>query len=268
MSGANAASEVAFADFARAAGRRFVAPPLILSAALALASIATARALAARLDGAAGVALPPVFERVLHNGFCLTIAALFFAAAIYGVLQLAGAAVDRRRLTQLAPEGPSSPRRSGGALSWVALLSGRPFHPPPEAVWTGAAAGDPRDMADRFGNQRRHYVELGLLPLRFAVWALPILGFIGTVVGVARSIGGLEAVIPAAPGGDPSEGLLTVLGGLRFAFDTTLLGLVAVIPVMVLRMVLGARENGVTEEGARRVLALLAKASPAGADEG
>lgn len=257
MNGAGASSGTVFADFARASARRYVAPPLIASAAAATAAVATVPALAARLEGGPGEVLLPILERFLGNGFCLTIAALFFAAGLYGVLQLMGAAVDRRRLLSLGGESAAGP-------SWLALLAGRPFHPAP--AWTGAPPGDPQDAADRFGLQRQRYVELGRLPLRFAVWALPLLGFIGTVVGVARSIGGLEAVISAAPG-ESSDGLLTVLGGLRFAFDTTLLGLVAVIPVMVLQMALGGRESGVTEEGVR-AFARLAEAPPPRAGEG
>lgn len=259
MSGADALAQAAFADWARASTRRYIAPPLIVSAAAAAAVVATVPDLAVRLEGGTGAELLPVFERFLGNGFCRTIAALFFAATIYGVLQLVGAAVDRRRL-ELLGHG-----RAGS--SWLALLAGRPFRPASRTEWTGAVSGDPREAADRFASQRQRYVDLGQLPLRFAVWALPLLGFIGTVVGVARSIGGLEAVISATPGGDSSDGLLTVLGGLRFAFDTTLLGLAAVIPVMVLQMILGGRESGVTEESGRRVLALLAKPPSPGANK-
>jgi hypothetical protein len=61
------------------------------------------------------------------------------------------------------------------------------------------------------------------------LWAIPIMGFIGTVVGIGSAIGGFGAVFGAGEGGDMSqikEPLLTVLGSMGVAFDTTLLALV------------------------------------------
>lgn len=251
--GVEASSEVAFANFANAATRRYVAPPLIISLSLSGAVVASFLALAVPFDGELGAMFQPIVERFLGNGFSRTILILFLAAAVYGLLQMIGIAVDRNRLRSMGQAG--SPRRR---TSWLALLAGRPA----EAAWAGAIPGDLHDFADRYRLQRQHYVELGMLPLRFAAWALPLLGFIGTVVGVASSIGGLEVVIATGPGGQPTEGLMTVLGGLQFAFDTTLLGLLAVIPVMVLQMFLGGRESVVTEEGGRRVFTLLNEAAP------
>lgn len=249
-----ASSQVAFASFADAATRRYVAPPLILSFALSGAAIASFTGLAMPLDGEPGARLQPLVERFFGNGFSRTILLLFLGAAVYGVLQMIGVMIDRGRLRPMG--------RSGGLwerFSWLACLAaGRPG----ETEWTGGWIGAPHDLAHRYSAQRRHYVELGMLPLRFAAWALPLLGFLGTVVGVASAIGGLEIVISAGPENRPTDGLRTVLGGLTFAFDTTLLGLVAVIPVMVLQMFLGGHESVVTEEGRHRVLALLAKAEP------
>lgn len=61
------------------------------------------------------------------------------------------------------------------------------------------------------------------------LWAIPIMGFIGTVVGIGSAIGGFGAVFGAGESGDMSqikEPLLTVLGSMGVAFDTTLLALV------------------------------------------
>lgn len=61
------------------------------------------------------------------------------------------------------------------------------------------------------------------------LWAIPIMGFIGTVLGIGAAIGGFGAVFGAGEGGDMSqikEPLLTVLGSMGIAFDTTLLALV------------------------------------------
>ena len=61
---------------------------------------------------------------------------------------------------------------------------------------------------------------LAVNPIRDAAVIFPAIGFIGTVVGVTIAIGGLGTVLETQ---DPD----ILLGGLRVAFDTTLLGLVA-----------------------------------------
>ncbi|MEM6278681.1 MAG: MotA/TolQ/ExbB proton channel family protein [Verrucomicrobiota bacterium] len=61
------------------------------------------------------------------------------------------------------------------------------------------------------------------------LWAIPIMGFIGTVLGIGAAIGGFGAVFGAGEGGDMSQikdPLLAVLGSMGIAFDTTLLALV------------------------------------------
>lgn len=64
------------------------------------------------------------------------------------------------------------------------------------------------------------------------LWAIPIMGFIGTVVGIGQAIGGFGAVFGAGESGDMSqikEPLLNVLASMAVAFDTTLLALVVSI---------------------------------------
>lgn len=64
------------------------------------------------------------------------------------------------------------------------------------------------------------------------LWAIPIMGFIGTVVGIGAAIGGFGAVFGAGEGGDMGqikEPLLAVLSSMAVAFDTTLLALVVSI---------------------------------------
>lgn len=68
--------------------------------------------------------------------------------------------------------------------------------------------------------------------IKVFLWAIPIMGFIGTVVGIGAAIGGFGAVFGAGEGGDMSqikEPLLAVLSSMAVAFDTTLLALVVSI---------------------------------------
>ena len=94
-------------------------------------------------------------------------------------------------------------------------------------------------------------VDSGYTLLRAFIWAVPILGFIGTVMGISTAVSGLDKTIgrpdaaavaqaddPAAQPADVPEetaseslmsGLGTVTAGLATAFDTTLIALVMAI---------------------------------------
>lgn len=66
------------------------------------------------------------------------------------------------------------------------------------------------------------------------VWSIPVLGFIGTVVGLSVAIGGFANVLNAVS--DTSqivEALKGVTGGLGTAFETTLEGLVAALVIQL-----------------------------------
>ncbi|MCB1064753.1 MAG: MotA/TolQ/ExbB proton channel family protein [Verrucomicrobiae bacterium] len=61
------------------------------------------------------------------------------------------------------------------------------------------------------------------------LWAIPIMGFIGTVLGIGTAIGGFGSVLNVGDSGDMNqivEALTPVLGSMGVAFDTTLLALV------------------------------------------
>ena len=65
-------------------------------------------------------------------------------------------------------------------------------------------------------------------------WAIPVLGFIGTVLGLGSAIGEFGVTIQLADDVDKLKNSLTdVTGGLSTAFDTTLLGLVGSIVVQM-----------------------------------
>jgi len=69
--------------------------------------------------------------------------------------------------------------------------------------------------------------------VRFIVWLLPILGFIGTVYGIGSAVGGFSGAISS--GSDISlikDSLTVVTTGLGTSFNTTLLALVMSVVVM------------------------------------
>jgi len=79
------------------------------------------------------------------------------------------------------------------------------------------------------------------------IWAMPILGFIGTVVGISLAVGNFSSFLSIS-GSDIEMGLIKerlsdVASGLAFAFDTTLLGLASSLLGMLATTFTGVQEN-------------------------
>jgi biopolymer transport protein ExbB/TolQ len=81
------------------------------------------------------------------------------------------------------------------------------------------------------------------------VWAIPVLGFIGTVLGLGDAIGSFGLTLQA--GGDLSkikDSLQLVTGGLATAFDTTLIALVGALIIQLYLTHLQHREAEFLDE--------------------
>lgn len=89
------------------------------------------------------------------------------------------------------------------------------------------------DVDDILRSQASHdesSMETSYSLVRGFVWAIPVLGFIGTVIGLSEAIGGFGGVLETAE--DVSEiktSLQATTGGLSTAFQTTLQALVAAL---------------------------------------
>ena len=76
-------------------------------------------------------------------------------------------------------------------------------------------------------------VESSYTMIRVFIWAVPILGFIGTVLGIGAAVSGFsESVAGAADLELMKQSIGAVTTGLGIAFDTTLLALVMSIGIM------------------------------------
>jgi biopolymer transport protein ExbB/TolQ len=76
--------------------------------------------------------------------------------------------------------------------------------------------------------------------LRLLTWAMPILGFLGTVLGITQAIGG---VTPEAL----EEGMSALTNGLAEAFDATALALALTMITMFLSSLVERREQSILE---------------------
>jgi biopolymer transport protein ExbB/TolQ len=94
-------------------------------------------------------------------------------------------------------------------------------------------------ISDREATQRGYNI------LRIFVWATPVLGLIGTVVGISVAVGGFASFL-STDVDDISkikEGLVGVTGGLSFAFLITLEGLLSSLILMLFTSSIQTREE-------------------------
>ena len=76
------------------------------------------------------------------------------------------------------------------------------------------------------------------------IWAIPVLGFIGTVIGLSEAVGGFGKVV--SQGADIEElkkALGGVTSGLSVAFETTLIALVLALIVQLFAKLVNNQEE-------------------------
>jgi biopolymer transport protein ExbB/TolQ len=80
---------------------------------------------------------------------------------------------------------------------------------------------------------------------RILIWAIPLLGFIGTVVGISQAVNGFSGFLQQSDDVEKiKEGIGVVTKGLAVAFDTTLVALVLSVLVMIPLVLLERYESG------------------------
>lgn len=95
---------------------------------------------------------------------------------------------------------------------------------------------DVSEMLRASAENDENHVDSSYGLLSGIVWVIPILGFIGTVMGLSGAIGGFGAALNAeASAASLKESLVPVTGSLSIAFDTTF---VALVLAMIVQMVI------------------------------
>lgn len=93
------------------------------------------------------------------------------------------------------------------------------------------------------------YVENSYTLPKGLIWAIPVLGFIGTVLGLSQAVGGFGAVVAGGADMEALKGALGgVTGGLAIAFETTLIALVAALIIQLLMTFLQQKEEDFLDE--------------------
>lgn len=147
-----------------------------------------------------------IAARVVADPFSRAILTLALWACVYGGLQLWGCQSD---------QGPVP----GRVKAWMLARDQTLEVTPPHVLSRG------EELWQALERKRS-------APLSYAVWILPTMGFLGTVLGISGAIGEMSGVFDQ--NADRTQALSLVLENLEFAFDTTFAGLLGAIPVMAL----------------------------------
>jgi len=89
-------------------------------------------------------------------------------------------------------------------------------------------------------------VQSSYTSIRALIWVIPVLGFIGTVIGLSDAIGSFQGVLERPEGGDAAsirDRLTPVVLGLRTAFETTLVALLAAVAIQLISTFVYRREE-------------------------
>lgn len=103
---------------------------------------------------------------------------------------------------------------------------------------------DVGDILRSQAEQDEAIVESSYALVEGFVWAIPVLGFIGTVLGLSQAISQFSTVLSTGRDvGAIAEGLRGVTAGLATAFETTLVALVAALAIQLLMVTLRRSES-------------------------
>ncbi|MSR29757.1 MAG: MotA/TolQ/ExbB proton channel family protein [Phycisphaerales bacterium] len=138
-----------------------------------------------------------------------------------------------------------SPGTSGEVLTQIRQRVARPrefllFNRVTMALSNLGNIGEVRDVGavlDSQADSDSSTVDSSYTAIRSLIWTIPVLGFIGTVLGLGIAIGNFTNVITEGGGAASSsirDKLAPVVGGLATAFNTTLVALVAAVAVQLI----------------------------------
>ncbi len=108
--------------------------------------------------------------------------------------------------------------------------------------------GSTEDIDEAFGIKEREFLRGSYALSHFMIWAIPIVGFIGTVWGISNGISHFSDAMTATNSvTDVSamlkESLPLVTNSLATAFDTTLLALLLSVPLMMMMLWMEKQEE-------------------------
>lgn len=93
-------------------------------------------------------------------------------------------------------------------------------------VKSGSSWSETESLVKGMGAYDIDAVESSYVWVKFLIWFIPIIGFVGTVLGIGEAIGGFDAILTGTGGFDEMKGSLGgITNALGYAFDSTLVAL-------------------------------------------
>jgi hypothetical protein len=109
--------------------------------------------------------------------------------------------------------------------------------------------GDVDNVLQSQASNDEDIMESGYTLVKGLIWAIPVLGFIGTVQGLGMAIGSFSAVLAGATDlAKLKEPLQNVTLGLATAFDTTFVALVAALAIQLILILVRKKEEEMMDE--------------------
>lgn len=159
----------------------------------------------------------------------------------------------RQLMLGLLPEDPSTMLRAQDLPAIYSQLRGRHAAEQPflqrlvARVVLQFQSGRSVDQANSLLNSSlellQHEIELKYTALRYLVWVIPTLGFIGTVIGIALALGEAGAIPDLNQPDQLQPWMQGLTGRLGLAFNTTLLALLLSAVLVLLMHVAQQREE-------------------------
>lgn len=82
-------------------------------------------------------------------------------------------------------------------------------------------------VVDQIASVERRKLDASHVPVRYLIWLIPTLGFLGTVLGISLAVSGFSEVITQSGGqADVNANLIEICNELGVAFDTTFVALI------------------------------------------
>ncbi len=204
---------------------RLLYGPGILSSLITALILCTGTILGMELLARGGADVQALTRRFLERGIIPPLTMLLF---FWGMLLLLGKSWNGWYLRRVLAGWRTNPR---------ARVS-------PFAASLDALSANPADIDMSLQLLWRRHEESWLIP-RYICWAVPILGFIGTVLGISLAADGIRRIIASDAGlASLSSDLDAAIAPLGIAFDTTLIALsLSVLLMLVLALVQRSQER-------------------------
>jgi len=109
--------------------------------------------------------------------------------------------------------------------------------------------GDVDEILKSQAENDENMTESSYTQIKGFIWAIPVLGFIGTVLGLSQAVGGFGQVVAQGADIDKLKNSLGgVTSGLSVAFETTLIALVAALFIQLIMGFIKQKEEDFLDE--------------------